>query len=1088
MKLGKNKLNKKFSRIVPGILIMLVILSGLAAVFTNEETTEKKEIQASEIVTAGDFRLTADNRWDETVKRNYAQLDWDDIANLTQTGYKLYQSEDGTTWNNRSLSYGKSIKVLNVYPDRAESNTLKGWMEGLNLHAPDGTDLIQVTPVTISNYNLNPNSHLQNASGEYQYDVIMFGSWDSNNARDISQSAAEATINFIDSGRGVLFGHDTVYKAPFTDAKENWWRYFHDGQKDYLGVGHDANMEYVTHATYNGLIMMDYWTGSEEVKIINDGYLMKYPFEMQNELVLTIPYSHNIELSNKNIGTTWAEFVNPSGSYPNTPYDDNNWRGGWYLKTNDNVAMIQTGHRGGTSTEDERKIIANVLYNLAQVSVENDATDYTVLDDQSPEAPEMVIRCGNEESLNIRLSSQDNGKEYQFKVEADTKDQGLLTSDIVRETITSNIAGYFYEVSNSPASNLAADVEAKKDAYGRIDPDEFDLYIAPNDDSVKYETATSFTLSEKNTSGKYVHVLAVDRANNVSAVTSQQIKDITQPVDFEIERTGNEAKLVELAVDATMDNKMKSIEVQIPKNTEIKDFSSLTLPADWYSFENSETTDYYSFSFAMETNNSAATIQTFLEGLRFTIKNSVNTSGSIKIILHEEAYTYWIDPGGTRHYYAFIPEVHTWMEAYNRAKTMSYRGLTGYLATLTSEQEHDFVYDNIGKTFGWLGGTRLRMTIPSAKRIDDESYISPNIAHYTFAVGTASDWYWANGPEAGTVFFDKPTFAEGGKSPVGVYNGFNNPDNYSASPSHEPNNNLNNECVLQFAQANETKYWNDVVYDGIYSGGTVVAGFYIEFSEYGGQTEGEEITDVCWNAAIPQKISLKAYDEQGTAVTDGDLLFDQQLRLDQTITVQPKSLEFYSFVELRETDDRPRGTGYTVSATYQEGKAIYSLRKAILHVRQVVMKPSNELVVPTEGYIEIENRLFNSGNPVIDPTYQANTIVNSGKNADNPTFTNFILTTKPLTDDSDQMVIQPVIPSFYEYLGHYVTTEAASHQSNTTITAGPAILNRGTIDANNELWLTIYLQPNQTADGENITPQPYSWDYKKNDLGKIKTQ
>ncbi|EOH97705.1 hypothetical protein [Enterococcus pallens] len=1081
MKNGSKKGTNYHSRIALGILVAMIAVAGMFAFFTNKDSPKKEKIEASEVVTDGAFRLTADNRWDGTDKKSYAELNWDDVPDLSSEGYRLYQSEDGTTWDVRSTRYGDAIKVLNIYPD-VYPNDVRDWMSDPTV----GLGLIDVTPVSLTDFNTNSNNdplgYLKNAQGEYQYDVVFVGTANANNNVSFNEKAVDRLIEFIDAGRGLLVGHDVLsgntrgWAGLTADLTQN------NRLAPYLGI-----------ELRNQHALGELYPGSATVIVNNNGYLMKYPHELENDQELTVPYTHSFgqAAGSAHNGTIWLNFKNPGTWDLSKIHDTPTSTANFYLVTNGNAGMIQTGHSSESanrSTIDERKIIANTLYNLAQITLESKANDYTVLDNAKPEQPELIIRCGNEENVNIRVDATDKGKEYQWYVEANTKNSGVKTSDKVKETITSNIAGYFYEVSNSPTSTLAAQVEAKKDAFGRIDPSDYDLYVAPNDDSVKYETAASFSLTEKNTSGKYVHVLAVDRANNVGTVSSQQIKDMTQPIDFEIERTGNEAKLVELAVDSTMDNKMKSIEVQIPKNTEIKDFSSLTLPADWYSFENSETTDYYSFSFAMETNNSAATIQTFLEGLRFTIKNSVNTSGNIKIILHEEAYTYWIDPSGKRHYYAFIPEVHTWMEAYNRAKTMSYRGLTGYLATLTSEEEHDFVYDNIGKTYGWLGGTRLRMTTPSAKRIDDESYISPNITHYTYAVGTASDWYWVNGPEAGTVFFDKPTFAEGGKSPVGVYNGFNNPDNYSASPSHEPNNNLNNECVLQFAQANETKYWNDVVYDGVYSGGTVVAGFYIEFSEYGGQTEGEEITDVCWNAAIPQKISLKAYDEQGTAVTDGDLLFDQQLRLDQTITVQPKSLEFYSFVELRETDDTPRGTGYTVSATYQEGKAIYSLRKAILHVRQVVMKPSNELVVPTEGYIEIKNRLFNSGNPAIDPTYQANTIVNSGKNADNPAFTNFILTTKPLTDDSDQMVIQPVIPSFYEYLGHYVTTEAASHQSNTAITAGPAILNRGTIDANNELWLTIYLQPNQTADGENITPQPYSWDYKKNDLGKIKTQ
>ncbi|MEO1769392.1 hypothetical protein [Candidatus Enterococcus ferrettii] len=1042
-----------------GLLIACIGYSSYLRVPSN------KKIEASTVVTTNDFRLTADNKWDNTAKQNYAKLGWDEISELTQSGYKLYQSKAGNTWENRSLSYGKSIKVLNVYPDNEKSNTLKSWMDGLGLQDSEGNNLIQVTPVKITDYNNDPNSYLKSSlSGEYQYDVIMFGSWDSNDGKDISTDGAEAAREFILSGRGVLFGHDTVITA----AGWNWWKYFHD-EENYLGIGHEDDM------IVNGNVAMNYWSISDKVKIINDGYLMKYPFEMQNELILDVPETHSVELSDKSEGTTWAEFVTD-----NPIYEDAVWRGGWYLKTQGNVAMIQTGHRNGESKEDERRIIANVLYNLAQVSLESNSTDYSVRDSQAPDEPELDIRCGDSGNLNIRVNAQDNGESYQWYIEADTKDQGKLTSDIVEEKIISNIAGYFYRVVDDPASmtDFKVEIEGLKDEFGRIDPAEFDVYVAPNDNSVTYNTRDSFTISEPVNSTRYIQAIAVDRMSNVSDVKTERIDTLTQNVDFEIERTGNEAKLIEVALNASLDNKMKSIEIQIPKNTGIKDFSSLTLPTEWYSFENSETTDYYSFSFAMETNNSTATIKTFLESLRFTIKNSVNTSGSIKVILHERVYTSWIDGDGKTHYYVFVPENSApgknWFEAYNGARKMKYRGLTGYLATITSEEEHDFIYDNIAKEPGWLGGTRG--VLKNGSKINDELNVSQNKDDYDIE---KNDWYWANGPETGNVFFIGKRRVDGGYAPANVYDGFS---------SIEPSNSLYGvkEYVLQFAVAG-SKYWNDLPGELGFDN-TFNHGYYVEFSEYGGQTESEEITDVCWKAAIPQKISLAAYDEQGNAVTEGDLVLDQQLRLDKMVTAQPKSLEFYSFVELRELDDTSRGMNYTVSGTYQEGKVIYSLREAILHVRQVVMKPSNELVVPTEGYIEIENRLFNSGSPAIDPTYQANTIVNSGKNADNPAFTNFILTTKPLTDDSDQVLIQPVIPSFYEYLGHYVTAESASHQNNTSITASPVMLNRGTIDATNELWLTLYLQPNQTADGENKTPQPYSWDYKKNDLGKIKTK
>ena len=36
----------------------------------------------------------------------------------------------------------------------------------------------------------------------------MFGSWDANNHTDISSTTATVVRNFLDTGRGVLFGHD----------------------------------------------------------------------------------------------------------------------------------------------------------------------------------------------------------------------------------------------------------------------------------------------------------------------------------------------------------------------------------------------------------------------------------------------------------------------------------------------------------------------------------------------------------------------------------------------------------------------------------------------------------------------------------------------------------------------------------------------------------------------------------------------------------------------------------------------------------------------------------------------------------------
>lgn len=163
------------------------------------------------------------------------------------------------------------------------------------------------------------------------------------------------------------------------------------------------------------------------------------------------------------------------------------------------------------------------------------------------------------------------------------------------------------------------------------------------------------------------------------------------------------------------------------------------------------------------------------------------------------------------------------------------------------------------------------------------------------------------------------------------------------------------------------------------------------------------------------------------------------------------------------------------------------------HVRQVVLDASTEIVVPSKSYFDIQNILDNSGSPTIDPDYQANLTANSGKAADNPTFTEVSIPTDHLANVNDQVQLSLVVPEFYNYAGYYCTTEQSdpmgtSHQSNTTYTAGNLQLSKYDLNNDGEFWITMYIKPNTDDEGSTKTPQPYSWDYEKNDLGKIKTK
>lgn len=80
----------------------------------------------------------------------------------------------------------------------------------------------------------------------------------------------------------------------------------------------------------------------------------------------------------------------------------------------------------------------------------------------------------------------------------------------------------------------------------------------------------------------------------------------------------------------------------------------------------------------------------------------------------------------TQHFYRYIKKVGiTWTEARDSAANMNYYGLKGYLASITSSVENDFIWTKIDGV-GWIGAS------------DSEQE------------GT---WKWMTGPEKGTVFW-----------------------------------------------------------------------------------------------------------------------------------------------------------------------------------------------------------------------------------------------------------------------------------------------------------------------------------------------
>ncbi len=138
------------------------------------------------------------------------------------------------------------------------------------------------------------------------------------------------------------------------------------------------------------------------------------------------------------------------------------------------------------------------------------------------------------------------------------------------------------------------------------------------------------------------------------------------------------------------------------------------------------------------------------------------------------------------HLYKFISGSITWNGAQAAAPSQTAYGVNGYLATITSQSENDFVAARLVGD-GWFGAS--------------DSAIEGN-------------WRWVTGPESGTQFWS----GAGGGSTVG--------GNYANWASGEPNDSSGNEDCAQFYIS--TGKWNDLPCSG-----SNLAGYVAEFGTPG---------------------------------------------------------------------------------------------------------------------------------------------------------------------------------------------------------------------------------------------------------------
>lgn len=182
-----------------------------------------------------------------------------------------------------------------------------------------------------------------------------------------------------------------------------------------------------------------------------------------------------------------------------------------------------------------------------------------------------------------------------------------------------------------------------------------------------------------------------------------------------------------------------------------------------------------------------ATFTIFVFGFRTSITYTKSGAGSdtLEVSLVNSGEVFF---SGNGHLYEYVSSTLTWGNAKTAAEALSKYGATGYLATITSQAENDFVSARLTNA-GWMGASDS---------------------------GSEGVWRWVVGPENNTQFWSGNI----GGSTVG--------GNYANWNTSEPNDSGSNEDCGQFLSGASGK-WNDLPCTG-----TTLPGYVVEYGADGG--------------------------------------------------------------------------------------------------------------------------------------------------------------------------------------------------------------------------------------------------------------
>lgn len=337
-----------------------------------------------------------------------------------------------------------------------------------------------------------------------------------------------------------------------------------------------------------------------------------------------------------------------------------------------------------------------------------------------------------------------------------------------------------------------------------------DIYYTTNGDapSKTGSTSTKYTTTVSIDGNKTLKAIAYDKVGNASGVMSEAYQiDTTQltggsAVSNEL---GTTSTITSLQVTSDETNPTVTVKLFVSKGViSLGTVTGLTFyDNNGTSLGATQPSNAASLQFGGTMNDANAALAT----LTYSRTDGNIGSDSLSASLIPSGSAYYPANG---HLYQYVSTPSSWADAKSAAAASSKYGAGGYLATITSRGENDFILSQL-KSDSWIGAS------------DDSS------------VGTTEgNWIWATGPETGQQFWQGTgtSLPTSGHIVGGMYNNWNNSAN--GAPMQEPNNsNANGENCAEF-------YYRPT-YDGYHPNGTwndyqcgALLGYIIEYGGLNG--------------------------------------------------------------------------------------------------------------------------------------------------------------------------------------------------------------------------------------------------------------